>query len=42
MRETLADAVGASSDLEALPLGDGVVQATVGDGLRVRVKVDKL
>jgi isoleucyl-tRNA synthetase len=42
VRETLADAVGASSDLAALPVGDGVVEATVGDGLRVRVKVEKL
>ncbi len=40
--ETLADSVGVSGDLEALPLGDGVVEATVGDAQPVRVKVERL
>ncbi len=42
VRETLADSVGASNDLELLPVGDGVTAATVGDGSPVRVKVEKL
>ncbi len=40
--ETLADSVGATGDLEALPLGEGVVEATVGDGQPVRVRVERL
>ncbi len=40
--ETLADSVGVSGDLDSLPLGDGVVEAVVGDGSRVRVKVERL
>jgi isoleucyl-tRNA synthetase len=40
--ETLADSVGASGDLDALQPGDGVVEATVGDGQPVRVKVERL
>jgi len=40
--ETLADSVGASGDLESLPLGAGVFEAVVGDGSRVRVRVEKL
>ena len=38
--ETLADSVGATGDLEALPLGEGVVEATVGEGQPVRVRVE--
>ncbi len=40
--ETLADSVGATGDIEALPVGDGVVEATVGDGQPVRVRVERL
>ncbi|GAB2695230.1 isoleucine--tRNA ligase [Thalassiella azotivora] len=41
-RETLADSIGAAGDLDALPAGDSVVEATVGDGQAVRVKVERL
>jgi isoleucyl-tRNA synthetase len=40
--ETLADSFGAAGDLDRLPPGDGVAEATVGDGLTVRVKVERL
>ena len=40
--ETLADSFGAAGTVEALPLGDGVTEAAVGDGLVVRVKVERL
>lgn len=40
--ETLADSFGSAGDLDALPPGDGVTEATVGDGLTVRVKVERL
>jgi isoleucyl-tRNA synthetase len=39
--ETLAVQAGLSSDLTHLPTGDGVTEATVGDGLTVRVKVER-
>ncbi|MFV0457716.1 MAG: isoleucine--tRNA ligase [Actinomycetales bacterium] len=42
VRETLADSVGASNDLDLLTPGEGVTEATVGSGLAVRVKVEKL
>ena len=41
MAETLAAQFGSSGSLEALPRGDGVVEATAGDGLAVRVKVER-
>jgi isoleucyl-tRNA synthetase len=40
--ETLADSFGAAGDLDALPAGEGVTLATVGDGRTVRVKVERL
>ena len=40
--ETLADSFGSTGDVEALPGGDGVVEAVVGDGLAVRVRVQAL
>ncbi|HZI97792.1 MAG TPA: isoleucine--tRNA ligase [Actinomycetales bacterium] len=40
--ETLADSFGSTGDLGALPLGEGVVDATVGDGFAARVKVERL
>ena len=42
MTETLAQSVGASGTLDDLPAGDGVVEATVGDGQPVRVRVERL
>lgn len=41
MTETLAQAVGASGTLDDLAPGDGVVEATVGDGEPVRVRVER-
>jgi isoleucyl-tRNA synthetase len=41
MTETLADAVGASARLDDLPADDGVVEAVVADGHRVRVRVER-
>ncbi|GAA4358887.1 isoleucine--tRNA ligase [Angustibacter luteus] len=41
MSETLAVQVGVSADVEALGLGEGVTEASVGDGLRVRVQVER-
>ena len=41
MSETLAVQVGVEGELEALPVADGVSEATVGDGLKVRVRVEK-
>jgi isoleucyl-tRNA synthetase len=40
--ETLADSFGASGNLADLPPGDGVAEASVGDGLTVRVAVERL
>ncbi len=42
MSETLAVQVGVSADLEQLPAGDGVSEATVGEGQQVRVKVERV
>jgi len=39
--ETLAVQAGLSGDLTHLPAGDGVTEATVGDGHTVRVKVER-
>jgi isoleucyl-tRNA synthetase len=39
--ETLAVQAGLSGDLAHLPAGDGVTEATVGDGQTVRVKVER-
>jgi isoleucyl-tRNA synthetase len=39
--ETLAVQAGLSGDLAHLPAGDGVAEATVGDGHTVRVKVER-
>jgi isoleucyl-tRNA synthetase len=39
--ETLAVQAGLSGDLAQLPVGDGVTEATVGDGHTVRVKVER-
>ncbi|HEX8498186.1 MAG TPA: DUF5915 domain-containing protein, partial [Actinomycetales bacterium] len=41
MSDTLAVQVGMSGDVEQLPLADGVIETTVGDGLRVRVRVER-
>ena len=41
MSETLAVQFGSSGRLETLPAGDGVFEATAGDGLAVRVKVER-
>jgi isoleucyl-tRNA synthetase len=41
MSETLATQFGSAGTLDALPLGDGVLETTVGDGLAVRVKVER-
>jgi isoleucyl-tRNA synthetase len=38
--ETLAVQAGLSGDLSQLPAGEGVTEATVGDGLTVRVRVE--
>jgi hypothetical protein len=40
--DTLADSFGASGNLADLPPGDGVAEASVGDGLTVRVAVERL
>ncbi len=42
MSETLAVQFGSAGDLAALPVGDGVLEATAGDGLGVRVKVERV
>jgi isoleucyl-tRNA synthetase len=42
MSETLAAQAGLSADLDQLPLADGVSETAVGDGLRVRVKVERI
>ena len=42
MTETLAVQFGSAGDLDALPVGDGVLEATAGDGLAVRVKVERV
>ncbi len=39
--ETLAVQAGLSGDLDLLPAGDDVTEATVGDGLTVRVRVER-
>ena len=41
MSETLAVQAGLSGDLAHLPVADDVSEATVGDGLAVRVRVEK-
>jgi isoleucyl-tRNA synthetase len=41
MAETLAVQVGLTDDVGRLPLAQGVSESTVGDGLRVRVAVEK-
>ncbi|MEO7746403.1 MAG: DUF5915 domain-containing protein, partial [Actinomycetota bacterium] len=41
LAETLAVQAGLSGDLAHLPPGDGVSEATVGDGFAVRVRVEK-
>jgi isoleucyl-tRNA synthetase len=41
MTETLAAQFGSSGRLEDLPAGDGVLETTAGDGLAVRVKVER-
>ena len=40
MTETLAVQFGSAGDVATLPVGDGVVEAVVGDGLAVRVRVE--
>ena len=42
MSETLAVQFGSAGELAALPVGDGVLEATAGDGLGVRVKVERV
>ncbi len=42
MTDTLATQAGTSGDLEHLPLGEGVTEQAVGDGLRVRVRVERV
>jgi isoleucyl-tRNA synthetase len=42
MAETLAVQFGSSGTVTTLPTGDGVVEATAGDGLAVRVKVERV
>jgi isoleucyl-tRNA synthetase len=41
MAETLAVQFGSAGTLDALPSGDGVMETTVGDGLPLRVKVER-
>jgi isoleucyl-tRNA synthetase len=41
VRETLAVQVGLTGDLAHVPAGDDVAEATVGDGVQVRVRVEK-
>ncbi len=42
MSETLAVQIGLTGDLDHVPVADGVTESTVGDGLRVRVKVARV
>jgi isoleucyl-tRNA synthetase len=42
MTETLAVQFGSSGSLDALATGDGVLEASAGDGLAVRVKVERV
>jgi isoleucyl-tRNA synthetase len=42
VRETLAVQVGLTGDLAHLPTADDVAEATVGDGVQVRVRVERL
>ncbi len=42
MTETLATQLGSAGSLEALAAGDGVVEATVGDGLPVRLLLSRI
>jgi isoleucyl-tRNA synthetase len=42
MAETLAVQFGSSGTVETLPAGDGVTEAIAGDGLAVRVKVERI
>ncbi|OAB88198.1 isoleucine--tRNA ligase [Janibacter melonis] len=42
VEETLAAQFGAAPQLEALPVGDGVVETTLSDGETVRIKVTRL
>ncbi len=41
MAETLAVQFGSAGSVDALPSGDGVMETTVGDGLPLRVKVER-
>jgi isoleucyl-tRNA synthetase len=41
VRETLAVQAGLTHDLNHVPLADDVAEATVGDGVRVRVRVER-
>ena len=38
--ETLASQFGSAPDLDALPVGDGVVEAEVGEGQSARIRVE--
>jgi isoleucyl-tRNA synthetase len=42
VRETLAVQAGLTGDLSHVPLADDVAEATVGDGVRVRVRVQRV
>ena len=41
MAQTLAEHLSVATHVDDLVAGDGVVEATVGDGLTVRIKVVK-
>ncbi|GMA85746.1 hypothetical protein GCM10025868_09960 [Angustibacter aerolatus] len=42
MDETLAVQAGLAADLDLLPPGEGVAEASVGDGLALRVQVERV
>ena len=42
MNETLAVQIGISADVGDLPAGEGLSESTVGDGLQLRVRVEKV
>jgi isoleucyl-tRNA synthetase len=42
MAETLAVQFGSAGSVDSLPAGDGVMETTVGDGLALRVKVERV